>query len=410
MRFLERCTRYTLARQFQAAGFYPYFTPIEAVYDAEVVIRGERKIMAGSNNYLGLALHPYVLERARQALYRYGSGCTGSRFLNGTLDLHEELEERLAKLVGAEAALVFSTGYQTNVGVIATLLQRGDHLYLDRLNHASLVDGGRLGFGSVHRFPHADLAMLERQLATAPPDAAKLVVTDGVFSMEGDIADLPGLLRVTRGYGADLMVDDAHALGVLGANGGGTAQHFGLEGQVTLTMATFSKSLASIGGMVAGPEAIIHYLQHHARTLIFSASMPPSAVATVLAALDVMEAEPERRAVLWRNTHALQDELRALGFDIGHSQTPVIPVLIGGIQATFAFWKELFESGIFTNPVTPPAVPPNGCRLRISTMATHTEEHVQRIVEAFARLGRRMALILGVANTHGGPGIPRTQL
>jgi len=393
MSLFEKCESYELARQVQASGYYPYFMPIEASYDTEVIIRGERKIMVGSNNYLGLTHHPRVLEAAQQALRKYGSGCTGSRFLNGTLDLHEELEARLARFLDKEAALVFSTGYQTNQGVVATLVGRGDHLYSDRLNHASIVDGARLCYGVVHRFPHKDLEVLEHELAGTPAGAGKLIVTDGIFSMEGDIADLPGIVRLAERYDANIMVDDAHAFGVLGARGGGTAQHFGLEDRVDLIMATFSKSLASIGGVIAGPEPVIHYLRHHARALIFSASMPPASVATVLAALQVIEEEPERRDALWRNTRRMQAGLRELGYDIGASETPVIPVLIGELQDMLVFWKNLFDAGVFTNPVTPPAVPENSCRLRISLMATHTDEHVDRVLEAFARVGRRMAVI-----------------
>jgi 8-amino-7-oxononanoate synthase len=393
MGLVEKCMRYTRAREVQAAGFYPYFVPIEASHDTEVVIRGQRKIMVGSNNYLGLTHHPYVLEKARQALVRYGTGCTGSRFLNGTLDLHEELEGRLQALMGTESALVFSTGYQTNLGVISTLVGRGDHLFLDKLNHASIVDGALLTYGTTHRYPHADLAALERQLAAVPPQSHKLVVTDGVFSMEGDIADLPALSEVCERYGAELMVDDAHSLGVLGADGAGTASHFGVRDKVLLTMGTFSKSFASIGGFVAGPEPIIHYLKHHARSLIFSASMPPSAVATVLACMEVMEAEPERRENLWRLTRRMQEELRGLGFDIGGSETPVIPVVIGEMEDTFVMWKALFDAGIFTNPVMPPAVPESSCRLRISLMATHTDEQIDAVLEAFATVGRAMAVI-----------------
>ena len=401
MRVMERCAAYTAARECQAAGLYPYFQPIERSDDAEVVIRGERKVMAGSNNYLGLTHHPLVLERARQALARYGSGCTGSPLLNGTLDLHVELEDRLARLVGTEAALVHSTGYQANLSVVSTLLRRGDHLYMDRLNHASLVDGGGLSGASVHRYPHADLATLDRQLAAAPEGAPKLIATDGVFSMEGDIADLPGLAAVAERHGADLLVDDAHALGVLGAHGGGTAQHFGMEGKVSLIVATFSKSFASIGGMVAGPESVLHFLRHHARPFIFSASMPPASVATVLAALEVMEAEPERREALWRNTRETRAGLVAMGFDVGRSETPVIPVVIGEMLETFAFWKALFEVGVFTNPVTPPAVPPGECRLRVSLMATHTREHVERILDGFDRVRRMFAAARGSANGNG---------
>ncbi len=393
MSLFDKCQRFTRARELQASGIYPYFVPIEASDDTEVVIRGERKIMMGSNNYLGVTHHPKVVEAARRALERYGSGCTGSRFLNGTLDMHEELEERLARFLNKEAALVFSTGYQTNLGVIATLAGRGDIIYLDKLNHACIVDGARLSYAAVERYTHGDLGALERLLSKAPPEAGKLIVTDGVFSMEGDIVDLPKIVSLAEFYGAEVMVDDAHALGVLGATGAGTAQHFGLEDRVGLITATFSKSLGSIGGVVAGPESVIHYLKHHARSLIFSASMPPASVATVLAALEVLETEPERRERLWHNTRRMQEGLRSLGYDLGETETPIIPVVIGEMEETFIFWKELFDTGVFTNPVTPPAVPENSCRLRISLMATHTDEQIDFALDAFSRVGRTMAVI-----------------
>jgi 8-amino-7-oxononanoate synthase len=393
MGLLEKCMRYTRAREVQAAGFYPYFVPIEESFDTEVVIGGERKIMVGSNNYLGLTHHPYVLERAQQALHRYGTGCTGSRFLNGTLDLHLKLEEELASLMGTESALVFSTGYQTNLGVISTLVGRGDHLFLDKLNHASIVDGSMLTYGTVHRYPHGDLANLDRQLSAVPQSSHKLVVTDGVFSMEGDIVDLPGLSALCEKHQAELMVDDAHSIGILGVDGAGTASHFGLTDKVLLTMGTFSKSFASIGGFVVGPEPIIHYLKHHARSLIFSASMPPASVATVLAAIEVMRSEPERRENLWRLTRKMQDGLRGMGFDIGGSETPIIPVVIGEMEDTFVMWKSLFDAGVFTNPVMPPAVPESSCRLRISLMATHTDEQIERVLETFATVGRALAVV-----------------
>lgn len=392
MSLFDKCHRFTQAREVQAAGYYPYFLPIEASYDTEVVIRGERKVMVGSNNYLGLTHHPKVLEAAEKALKRYGSSCTGSRFLNGTLDLHEELEERLAEFMGQEAALVFSTGFQTNLGTISALIGRNDVLFMDKLNHASIVDGARLSTGTVLRYPHGDLETLERQLAQAPPDAGKLIVTDGIFSMEGDIADLPAIVALAEKYGAEVMVDDAHGIGVLGPTGAGTAEHFGLQDRVALTMATFSKSLASIGGVIAGPESVIHYLKHKARSLIFSASMPPSAVAAVLAALEVIKEEPERREMLWRNTRRMQEGLRELGYDIGRSETPVIPVQIGDLERMLVFWKELYDNGVFTNPVTPPAVPENSCRLRISLMATHTDDHIDFVLDAFTRVGRSMAM------------------
>ena len=392
MSLFDKCHRFTQAREIQAAGYYPYFLPIEASYDTEVVIRGERKVMVGSNNYLGLTHHPKVIEAAERALRRYGSSCTGSRFLNGTLDLHEELEDRLAQLMGQESALVFSTGYQTNLGTIAALVGRGDVLLLDKLNHASIVDGARLSSGTVLRYPHGDLEALERHLAQAPAGAGKLIVTDGIFSMEGDIADLPTIVALAEKYDAEVMVDDAHGIGVLGEHGGGTAEHFSMQDRVALTMATFSKSLASIGGVIAGPESVIHYLKHKSRSLIFSASMPPSAVAAVLAALEVIREEPERRQALWRNTWRMQQGLRELGFDSGRSETPVIPVQIGELDRMLVFWKELYDAGVFTNPVTPPAVPEHSCRLRISLMATHTDDHIDFVLDAFTRVGRSMAM------------------
>jgi 8-amino-7-oxononanoate synthase len=357
------------------------------------MVRGEPKIMMGSNNYLGLTHHPKVLAAAEAALKRYGSGCTGSRFLSGTLDLHEELEERLARFLGKEAALVFSTGYQTNLGTVATLIGRGDYIFMDRLNHASLVDSGRLAYGAVCRYPHNNMKALERQLAQTPPEAGKLIVTDGVFSMEGDIANLPDIVALAEAYGADVLVDDAHAIGVLGERGGGTAQHFGLEDKTTLIVATFSKSLAAIGGVVAGPEPVIHFLKHHARSLIFSASMPPASVATVLASLEVIKAEPERREALWRNTRRMQEGLKSLGYDIGDSETPVIPILIGDLNIMAIQWRALFDAGVFINPVIPPAVPQHSCRLRISMMATHTDEQIDFVLDLFAQgIKRRAAM------------------
>lgn len=393
MSLFAKCYRYTKAREVQAAGYYPYFVPIEASYDTEVVIRGERKLMFGSNNYLGLTHHPRVLQAAQEALHRYGAGCTGSRFLNGTLDLHEQAEERFARFLNQEAALVFSTGFQTNLGVISALVGREDHVFSDKLNHASIVDGTRLAFGTVHRYPHGDLRSLERELARTPSEAGKLIVTDGIFSMEGSIVDLPGLMALAEFYGAEVLVDDAHSFGVLGEFGGGTAQHFHMEDRVSLIMATFSKSLASIGGVVAGPEDVIHYLKHHARTLIFSASTPPASIAAAVAALDVIETEPERREQLWKNTHRMQEGLRSLGYDIGESETPIVPVVIGDLDRMLVFWRTLFDAGIFTNPVTPPAVPENSCRIRISLMATHTDEHIDAVLDVFATAGRKMAVI-----------------
>lgn len=393
MNLLDKCVRFTRAREAQAAGFYPFFIPIESSDGSEVLVRNEPKIMMGSNNYLGLTHHPKVIAAAEAALKKYGTGCTGSRFLNGTLDLHEQLEDRLARFLGKEAALVFSTGYQTNLGVVSALTHKGDYIFLDKLNHASLVDSARLAYGTVCRYHHNDMRALAQQLAQAPANASKLVITDGVFSMDGDIVNLPDMVALAERYNADILVDDAHAIGVLGEQGGGTAQHFGLEDKVSLIVATFSKSLASIGGVVAGAEPVIHYLKHHARSLIYSASMPPASVATVLAALDVIEEEPERREALWRNTHRMQDGLKSLGYDIGESETPVIPVLIGDLPEMIVLWKQMFDSGIFTNPVIPPAVPEHSCRLRISMMATHTNEQIDYVLDAFAQRVRQRAAV-----------------
>jgi 8-amino-7-oxononanoate synthase len=389
----EKCRRFTMAHELNAKGLYPFFQPIERSMDTEVIIRGERKVMVGSNNYLGLTHHPQVLASAREALDRYGSGCTGSRFLNGTLDLHETLEERLAGFLGYEAALVMSTGYQTNLGAISGLLGRRSVVLQDRLNHASLVDAAMLGGAEMVRYAHNDPAALGRALQGVDGAEGVLVVTDGVFSMSGEIARLPQLIAAAREHGARIMVDDAHAVGVLGTRGRGTAEHFGLEHEVDMVTATFSKSFASVGGVVAGPDDVIHYLRHHARTLIFSASMPPSAVATVIACLDVIEQEPERREALWRNAGYLRDGLRSLGFDTGRSETPIIPVLTGNMEPTFTLWRALFDAGVFTNPVLPPAVPEGGCRIRTSVMATHTTAQLDFVLDAFKREGRTLGFI-----------------
>jgi 8-amino-7-oxononanoate synthase len=388
----DKCRSFTRAREVQAAGLYPYFKPISESEDTVVVIEGQKKVMMGSNNYLGLTHHPRVLEAARDALERYGSGCTGSRFLNGTLDLHERLEGRLAEFFGKEAALVFSTGYQANLGVISGLVGRDDVVFIDKLDHASIVDGAKMSYGSTERFAHGNLSQLERLLARNA-DRGLMVIVDGVYSMEGDIADLPALLKLCQKYGAALAVDDAHSVGVLGPRGDGTAAHFGVTDEVDVIVGTFSKSLASIGGFVAASENIIHYLKHHSRPLIFTAALPPANTAGVLAALEVMIAEPERRTRLWENTHRLRDGLRSLGFDLGCTKTPIIPVLIGPLEMTFMFWRQLFDAGVFTNPVVPPAVPPAECRLRTSLMATHTVDQIDFAIETFARLGKEMGVI-----------------
>ncbi len=396
MEIFEKCHKFTRAREVMAAGFYPYFQPIEGSADTEVMVGGERKIMIGSNNYLGLTHHPCILEAAENALKRYGSGCTGSRFLNGNLDLHEQLEGRLAAYLGTEAALVFSTGFQTNLGVISTLVGRNDKVYLDKLDHASIVDAARLSYGEVVRFNHGDMDQLRLKLEAdraSGRNGGRMVVVDGVFSMEGDIVDLPALAGICEEYEAAVVVDDAHAIGYLGPTGAGTAEYYDMRDRVDLTVGTFSKSFASIGGFVGGPEPVIHYLRHHARSLIFSASMPPAAVATVLAALDIIESEPERRERLWQITHRMMEGFRSLGFEIGPTQTPIIPIMVGPLEQTFAFWKAMFDAGLFTNPVTPPAVPENSCRLRTSYIATHTDDQLDYVLDVFGRVGKKMGVI-----------------
>jgi 8-amino-7-oxononanoate synthase len=392
VQLFDKCRRYTKAREVQEAGLYPYFKPISESEDTVVIIEGKPRIMMGSNNYLGLTHHPKVLEASHRALERYGSGCTGSRFLNGTLDLHEQLEERLAEFFGKEAALVLSTGYQANLGLISCLVGRGDIVLVDKLDHASIVDGAKMSYGQTERFAHGNLQQLER-LLEKHVDRGTMVIVDGVYSMEGDIADLPSLIALAQKYGAALAVDDAHSVGVLGPHGDGTAAHFDVVDDVDMIVGTFSKSLASIGGFIAASEQVIHFLKHNARPLIFSAALPPANTAGVLAAHEVMVREPERRERLWANTARLQNGMRSLGFDIGPSETPIVPVLIGTLENTFVFWRKLFEAGVFTNPVVPPAVPPTECRLRTSLMATHTDEQIDFALETFAQLGKATGII-----------------
>ena len=393
MHLFDKCAAFTTARDARAAGVYPYFQRITESRDTEVVIDGQRKVMIGSNNYMGLTHHPLVLDAARHALETYGSGNTGSRFLNGNLDIHDLLEEELADFTGKEAALVFSTGYQTNLGAIAATVGRGDTVFLDKYGHACLQDGARLSFGQTERFRHEDYAQLENLLQATDPDRGKLVVVDGVYSMEGDIVNLPDLVPLAKKYDAALLVDDAHSLGILGPSGEGTAAHWGLTDEVDLITGTFSKSLASIGGFVAGDDVVIDYLRFHARTEIFSASMPPSAVATVRAALEIIRTEPERRTRLWEVTRRMMAELTAMGFDIGPTETPIIPILIGPMNLTFQVWREVFDAGVFTNPVVPPAVPEGSCRLRTSYMATHTDEQLDFVLDVLEKAGKKYGVL-----------------
>lgn len=392
MDIFEKCANFTEARMAIAAGFYPYFIPLSESEGAEATYQDHRLIMCGSNNYLGLTTHPKVRQAAKDAIDRFGTSCTGSRFLNGTIEMHEQLERELAEWVGKESALVFSTGMQVNLGTISAIVGRGDFAVLDKDDHASIVDGARLSWGETRRYRHNDMPDLERVLAGLPDDKGKLVIVDGIFSMEGDIAPLPEMIPVCKKYGARLMVDDAHAIGVLGG-GRGTAAHFGVTGDVDLVMSTFSKSFASLGGFIAGDDDVIHYIKHFARSLIFSASIPPSNTAAALAALDVMRTDPQRIERLNAIAGRMRREYRRLGFNTGNSETPVIPIVIGDDMLTFTTWKLLFDAGVFVNPVIAPAVSPGRQLLRTSYMATHTDEQLERVLEIFERVGKQVGLI-----------------
>jgi len=392
MDLFEKCRNYTQAREAMKSGFYPYFIPLDENEGTEVEYQGKRLIMCGSNNYLGLTTHPKVKEAAQNAIARFGTSCTGSRFLNGTLALHEQLENELAEFVGKEKALIFSTGMQVNLGTISALVGRDDIVILDKDDHASIVDGARLGYGKIERFRHNDIAHFERVLQSLPDEAGKLLIVDGVFSMGGDLADLPGLVPTAQKYGVRIMVDDAHGMGVTG-EGRGTAAHFGLTDEVDLIMSTFSKSFASLGGFVAGSEETIHFVKHTARSLIFSASIPAANAAAALAALDVIRSEPQRVQCVNQIGERIRAELSAMGYNVGSSITPIVPVIIGDDMKTFSFWKKLFENGVFVNPVISPAVPPGMQLLRTSYMATHTDQQIDRVLETFQSVGKKLGII-----------------
>ncbi len=393
MDIFKKCFEWKDPDTVREMGLYPYFRMIASGQDPVVTMNGSRVIMLGSNNYLGLTNHPEIKKAAAKALAVYGTGTAGSRFLNGTLDIHVELEERLARFMKREAALTFSTGFQVNLGAIASLVERHDVVVLDSLDHACILDGARLSFGRMLKYQHNDMASLEERLRTIEPDRGTMIVVDGVFSMEGDLADLPAIVELKRRYGARLMVDDAHGVGVMGEHGRGSGEHFGLEDEVDLVMGTFSKSLATVGGFIAGDHAIIEWVKHKARSLIFSAAPPPASVASVIKALEIIEREPERRAQLWDNTRYMKHELHTLGFDTGLSASPVIPLVVGDDLAAFRMTIRLQEEGVFANPVVSPAVPPGRAMIRTSYMATHTREHLDRALDAIARVGRELEVI-----------------
>jgi 8-amino-7-oxononanoate synthase len=393
MDVFEKCDKVNeQIREVFERGYYFYFRKLESPQDAEVVVNGKRVIMIGSNNYLGLTNHPRVKQAAINAIEKFGCGCAGSRFLNGTLEIHVELENKLARFFRKEAALVFATGYQTNLGAISALVGRNDVAIIDKYDHASIIDGCRLSFGKVKKYRHNDMKDLERALEGIK-DKGKLIIVDGVFSMEGDIADLPNIVKLAKTYGARVMVDDAHAVGVLGEGGRGTAEHFGLEHEVDLIMGTYSKSLAAIGGFVVGAQDVINYVKHTGRSMIFSASLPPALVASVSEALDIIEEQPQLRTQLWKNTHRMLKGYKELGYDTGKSETPIVPVIIKDNWKTYEMCKRLFEEGVFVNPVISPAVPPGRELLRTSYMATHTEGQLNRVLEAFQKVGKEMGLI-----------------
>jgi 8-amino-7-oxononanoate synthase len=392
MDIFEKCRNYTQAREAMESGSYPYFIPLDENEGTEVEYKGQRLIMCGSNNYLGLTTHPKVKEAAQQAISRYGTSCTGSRFLNGTLAMHEQLERELAEFVGKEEALIFSTGMQVNLGTISSLISRDDVVILDKDDHASIVDGARLGYGKIERFRHNDVEHLERVLKSLPEEVGKLIVVDGVFSMGGDLADLPAIYPIAQKYGARIMVDDAHGMGVTG-RGRGTAAQFEMTEQVDLIMSTFSKSFASLGGFVAGDEEVIHFVKHNARSLIFSASIPAANAAAALAALQIIRDEPELADRVNQIGKRIREELGAMGFNVGESVTPIVPVIIGDDERTFLIWKRLFENGVFVNPVVSPAVPQGMQLLRTSYMASHTDAQMDQVLETFRKVGKEVGII-----------------
>lgn len=392
MDIFTKCKNYSTARDAQASGLYPYFIPLTESEGTVAEYKGKSLIMCGSNNYLGLTTHPEVQEAAREAISRFGTSCTGSRFLNGTLELHERLESELADWVQKEKALVFSTGMQVNLGTISSLVGRKEYIILDREDHASIVDGARLSYGELIRYKHNDMEDLEGKLSRLPTDKGKLLVVDGLYSMEGDIARLPEIVPLCKQFGVRLMVDDAHAVGVLGG-GRGTAAHFGLTNEVDLIMGTFSKSFASIGGYLAGDAEVIDFVKHNARSLIFSASIPGPNAAAAIAALNIMRREPERVERVNKIADRMREEYKNLGFDIGYSETPVIPIIIGDDTLTLQAWKKLLENGLFVNPIVSPATPPGRQLLRTSYMATHTDQQLDQVLVIFEKVGKELGLI-----------------
>ena len=389
----ERLAQYDVPQKAKAAGVYPYFRPISSDQDTVVQIDGKPVLMFGSNSYLGLTNHPKIKEGSIKAVEKYGTGCAGSRFLNGTLDIHIELEEKLAKLVGKEEALVYATGFTVNSGVVPCLGGREDYLLLDRLNHASIIEGSRLSMAKQFKYRHNDMEQLEKFRQQCEPDKIKLIVADGVFSMEGDLAKLPEMVDLAKKYNASIMIDEAHSLGVFGETGAGVCEHFGVQNDVELVMGTFSKSLATIGGFIASNKDVINFLKHNSRTLIFSASITPAAAGAVLAALEVMEEEKWRQKALWDNTHRMLQAFKDKGFETGHTTTPIIPLYVRDNEKTFRLTRMLMDDGVFVNPVVSPAVPSQDTLIRISLMATHTFDQIDEAVEKITKNAKLLGII-----------------
>lgn len=389
----DKLAKYDLPQRVKAKGVYPYFRCIESEQNTEVVMSGRKVLMFGSNSYLGLTNHPKVIEAAVEATKKYGTGCAGSRFLNGTLDLHLELEKELAEFVGKEDAIIYSTGFQVNLGVVSCVTGREDYVICDELDHASIVEGRRLSFSTALKYKHNDMDALEKELQKCKPDKVKLIVVDGVFSMEGDIANLPEIVRLAKQYNASIMVDEAHGLGVLGDHGRGTCNHFGLTNDVDLIMGTFSKSLAAIGGFIAADESVINFLRHNSRSYIFSASNTPAATAAAKAALHIMKTEPERIEHLWDITNYSLQRFRDLGFEIGHTSTPIIPLYVRDMDKTFMVTRMLFDEGVFVNPVIPPACSPEDTLIRFSLMATHSKEQIDIAVDKLYKCFKKLEIL-----------------
>lgn len=390
----QKISQFKDATLIKEQGLYPYFRAIESAQDTEVILDGKKVLMFGSNSYLGLTNHPRIKEAAQKAIEKYGTGCAGSRFLNGTLDIHLELERKLAEYVNKEAAVLFSTGFQVNLGILSCITGRNDYLILDEYDHASIIDGSRLSFSRVIKYAHNNMKDLEQKLSILPEESMKLIAVDGIFSMEGDIVKLPEIVELADKYGANIMVDDAHSLGVIGEQGSGTGSHFGLTDKVDLIMGTFSKSLASLGGFAAGDDATIDYLKHKARSLLFSASMPPASAASVIAALEIIQTEPEHIERLWANTNYAMDLLKEEGFDLGATESPIIPIYIRDNYKTFLLTKMLQEEGVFVNPVVSPAVPSDSSLIRFSLMATHTFSQIEEAVEKLAKVAAALDIQL----------------